>query len=471
MARSCSFARATYIMRADRAHLVDAANIPDWYSTAMITDQSDALYDRAIKVIPAGLMSNLKRSAGFQPFYKSHGIGARIVDVDGNEHIDYGLSYGAAILGHSHAGLRAALKQQADLLYNYHSNALQIEAAERVIACIPSAEMVRFACSGIEANRAALRVARGFTGRNQYVRFNGHYHGQMDHLMGGLVPDPDNPVPVEGVRDGDPFSHWMHTAGRNRDDYKQVYMIEWNDLPALERLFASRGDDIAAVIMEPVMLNHAGCMPEPGYLQGVRDLCYRYGMVLIFDEVLTGFRIGLHGAQGYFGVTPDMTTLGKALGGGMPVSSFCGRRDLMELVASGKVVEAGTFNGHPMSMAAVVATLDALSQDNGAIYQHINTLGNQLRDGLLSIAQQHEFAILLQGFPGCYTLVFTSKPKVINLADSLDSDFGLGGRFMNLMLERGVEFYGRFCISAAHTTQDILDTLDRADDAFQHLRD
>jgi glutamate-1-semialdehyde 2,1-aminomutase len=437
----------------------------------LITQNSDELYERACRVIPAGLMSNLKRAAGFQPFYKTHGIGARLYDVDGNEHIDFSLSYGSAILGHSNASLRYALKQQADRLYDYHSSALQIEAAERVIACIPSAQMVRFACSGVEANRAALRVARGFTGRNQYVRFNGHYHGQMDHLMGGLVYDQQNPVPVEGVRDGDPFSQWMHTEGRNRDDYKQVYLIEWNDLHAVETLFANHGDDIAAVLMETVMLNHAGCMPEAGYLEGVRELCTKYGVVLIFDEVLTGFRIGLHGAQGHFGVTPDMTTLGKALGGGMPVSSFCGRSDLMELVASGRVIEAGTFNGHPMSMAAVIATLDVLSHDDGAVYQEINWLGDLLRDGMLEIAHRHNHQILLQGFPACYTLLFNSKPKVINHAGSLDSNFHLGSRFMSLMLERGIEFYGRFCISTAHTRQDITDMLDRADDAFSHLMD
>jgi len=433
------------------------------------TANSDELYERAVQAIPAGLMSNLKRSAGFQPFFKTHGIGARIYDVDGNAHIDYNLSYGSAILGHSHAGLRAALKHQADQLYDYHSSAVQIEAAERVIACIPSAQQVRFACSGVEANRAALRVARAFTGRNQYVRFNGHYHGQMDHLMGGLVPDPENPVPVDGVREGDPFSRWMHTAGRNRDDFKQVYLIEWNDLAALEQLLIQRGDDIAAVLMETVMLNHGGCMPEPGYLQGVRELCTRYGVVLIFDEVLTGFRIGLHGAQGYFGVTPDMTTLGKALGGGMPVSAFCGRRDLMQLIADGTVIEAGTFNGHPMSMAAVVATLDALAANDGAVYDQIAPLGTSLRDGFLEIAHRHRIPILMQGFPGCYTLLFNAKPKVKDHAESLDSNFALGGRFVQLMLKRGVEFYGRFCISAAHTPKDIADTLDRADDAFRLL--
>ena len=208
------------------------------------TTHSNTLYDRAVEVIPAGLMSNLKRASGFTPYYKTHGQGARLYDVDGNEHIDYALSYGSAILGHSNPVLRAALCAQAERLYDYHSNQLQIDAAERVRACLPSAHMVRFACSGVEANRAALRVARAFTGRNQYVRFQGHYHGQMDHLMGGVVPDPDNPIPIEGARAGDPFAHWMLTAGRNRDDYKQVYLIEWNDVTALATLLAHRGDDI-----------------------------------------------------------------------------------------------------------------------------------------------------------------------------------------------------------------------------------
>ncbi len=430
---------------------------------------SDTLYDRAVEVIPAGLMSNLKRSSGFVPYYKTHGAGARLYDVDGNEHIDFNLSYGSAILGHSHPGLRAALHRQADALYTYHSNQLQIEAAERVLACIPSAQKMRFACSGVEANRAALRVARAFTGRNQYVRFQGHYHGQMDHLMGGIVPDPENPVPVEGTIEGDSFTRWMYTAGRTRDDYHQVYLLEWNDAEALEGLLRQRGDDIAAVIMEPVMLNHGGCMPEPGYLERVRALCTQYGVVLIFDEVLTGFRMGLHGAQGQFGVMPDMTALGKALGSGVPVSAFCGRNDLMDLIASGTVIEAGTFNGHPLSMAAVVATLDALGEDGGAVYQRMEALGSLLREGLLQLAAQHGEPVLMQGFPTCHTLLFTDRPRLRNHAETLGIDFGRGGRFFQLLLNRGVECYGRFCISAAHTERDIQDTLERVDDALADL--
>lgn len=434
-----------------------------------ITAKSNQLYDQAVEVIPAGLMSNLKRANGFVPYYKTHGDGARLYDVDGNEHIDYALSYGSAILGHSNRALREALHRQADALYDYHSSHLQIEAAQRVIEAIPSAEMVRFACSGVEANRAALRVARAFTGRNQYVRFQGHYHGQMDHLMGGIVSDPDYPVPVEGVLAADPFTRWMSTAGRNRNDYQQVYLMEWNDAPALERLFATRGEDIAAVLMEPVMLNHAGCMPEPGYLERVRELCTHYGVILIFDEVLTGFRIGFQGAQGHFGVIPDMTTLGKALGGGMPASAFCGRRDLMELIATGRVVEAGTFNGHPMSMAAVVATLEELARDQAVIYQQMAQMGDLLRAGIEDLARQHSEPILLQGFPSCYTLTFTGRAKMINHTDTLGVDFPKGGRFFQLLLDQGIECYGRFCISTAHTEKDIHDTLDRIDDALKAL--
>jgi glutamate-1-semialdehyde 2,1-aminomutase len=434
------------------------------------TTHSDELRERGTRVIPGALMTNFRKPQGYRPPYITRAEGARVYDVDGNSYIDYSMSYGAAILGHSNAHMQAALKQQAGSLYTVNQTELAIAAAEKVSLHVPCAELVRFACSGTEANRGALRIARAFTGRNKYVRFNGHYHGTIDHFWGGIVEDPDNPVPVVGSRPEDPFSFFTLTEGRYKDAYQETFLLEWNDLPALERLFERFGGDIAAVLMEPVMVNNSGCMPEPGYLEGTRALCDRYGAMLIFDEVLTGFRIDLRGAQGYFGVTPDLAVLGKALGGGMPVSSFCGKREVMDVIARGDAVEAGTFNGHPMSMAGVIATLEELERDNGAAFAHMRRLGETLRAGLLQLAQQYDQPMRVQGFAASYLPIFTHKQKIINQADSFDSDFEHAGQFSTLMRERGVEFYGRFCLSLGHTQKDIGDTLDRAEDAFKAMR-
>jgi glutamate-1-semialdehyde 2,1-aminomutase len=345
------------------------------------TPKSDEMAEFGRKLIPAASMSNWRRAVDYHPVYMSHGVGARVFDVDGNEYIDYSLSYGPAVLGHSNEHMQEALIRQVKRLHTSNVNDLEVAAAQKVADHIASAELVRFACTGTEANRGALRVARGYTGRDKYVRFNGHYHGGIDHMMGGLVTDPQNPVPVQGELENDQYSQFANTLGRFSGSFNQCYMIEWNDLPALEQLFERHGEDIAALIMEPVMINNYGCVPEPGYLEGVRELCTKYGVVLIFDEVLTGFRIDLKGAQGYFGVTPDMTTMAKALGAGFPVSSTSGKREIMDMLTRADTIQGGTYNGHPMAMAAVIAAIEEYEKDDGAAYHHIEKLGNKLKAG------------------------------------------------------------------------------------------
>ncbi|MBW2367617.1 MAG: aminotransferase class III-fold pyridoxal phosphate-dependent enzyme, partial [Deltaproteobacteria bacterium] len=359
------------------------------------TPKSDELSAYAGKIIPGAVQSNYKKDEGYHPVYMTHGEGARLYDMDGNEYIDYALGSGPVILGHGNEHLQNAIETQVRRLYMSDGNNLDVKAAQKIVDHIASADLVRFACSGTEANYNALRVARGYTGRNMFVRFNGHYHGCLDNIFGGIVTDRENPVPVPGEIEEDQFSIISHTEGRARHALRDGYMIEWNDPAALETLLNKYGHDIAAVIMEPTMVNLSGCMPEPGYLEGVRDLCTQYGVVLIFDEVLTGFRIGLKGAQGYFGVTPDMTTLAKAIGGGIPVSAFCGKREVMDVVTKTDVVAAGTYNGHPLAMAAVTATIEELEKDDGAAFRHIEKLGNMLKDGIEKIALEQDVAILL----------------------------------------------------------------------------
>jgi glutamate-1-semialdehyde 2,1-aminomutase len=435
------------------------------------TPRSDEMAGRGRQVIPAATMSNFRRSVDYHPVYMTHGQGARLYDVDGNEYIDYSLSYGPAVLGHSNEHLKEALKRQVDRLHTPNVNDLEVAAAQKVVDHIASAELVRFACSGTEAVRGALRVARTYTGRDMYVRFHGHYHGGLDHLMGGILGDADDPIPLDDEYDDDLYSQYTHTLGRYSGSFSQCYMIEWNDRAALEKLFDRQGEEIAAVIMEPVMVNNYGCRPEPGYLEGVRDLCTQHGVVLIFDEVLTGFRIGLQGAQGHFGVTPDLTTLAKALGAGFPVSSTCGKREIMDALTRADAIQGGTYNGHPLAMAAVIAAIEEYERDDGAVFRHIERMGNLLKEGLDEIAAEHEQPLLLQGFPGSWSFTFNKKPGIKNQSEGRGSDFAKVGRFTDLLKQYGILTSLRFCTSAAHTEKDVGDTLDRANEVMKILKE
>ena len=436
------------------------------------TPKSDEMAEMGRQLIPAACMSNWRRAVDYHPVYMSHGVGARVYDIDGNEYIDYSLSYGPAVLGHSNEHLQEALIRQVKRLHTSNVNDLEVAAARKVSNHIESAELVRFACTGTEANRGALRIARGYTGRDKYVRFNGHYHGGIDHMLGGLVKDEENPVPTPGELENDQYSQFANTLGRFSGAFNQCYMIEWNDLPSLKQLFERYAEDIAAIILEPVMINNFGCRPEPGYLEGVRELCTKFGVVLIFDEVLTGFRIGLKGAQGYFGVTPDITTLAKALGGGFPVSSTSGKKVFMDTLTRADTIQGGTYNGHPLAMAAVIAAIEEYEKDDGAAYVHIEKLGNALKNGLDQIAAEHGQPLLLQGFPGAWVISFTPRKKVINHREGNTSAIHKqANRFSGLLKERGVLTSWRFCTSVAHTEKDVDDTLDRANDAMKILKD
>jgi len=434
-------------------------------------DQSKSarMWEIARQVIPGGIMSNFKKGLDYQPTYFKYGEGARIFDSDGNEYVDYDLCYGPTLLGHRNQHITDAIVKQTRDFYCGPTNELAEEAARKICEHVPSAEKVRFACSGSSANQNALNVARGYTGRNMVVRFTGHYHGSAPGIVGGVVIDPENGTIGKGERENDIFTQMTNAAGGVPNAFDNFLMIEWNDLLALENLLKKRGEDIAAIIMEPVMTNWYGCMPEPGYLEGVRKLCTDYGVVLIFDEVLTGFRIGLGGAQGYLGITPDLTTLAKAVGGGYPVSAFCGKKEIMDVITDQKVIAGGTYNGHPVAMAAVIATIEELERNNGAVYEHIDTMGNMIKEGFEQSAKTHGLDMLIQGYPGAWNFTITSRKKIINNEQGLGMGLPLSGMLSSYLQDRGVLAVVRLFTSTVHTKEDVKEALKRADGAIEEF--
>lgn len=431
----------------------------------MIADNANNLrhYERACEFIPKGLKSNFRRGDEIPRFFQRSN-GARLIDLDGNEHIDYSLSYGPSILGHDNAALRSALHAAVDFSYTNENCEIETRAAELICETIPCAQQAFFCCSGTDAVANAHRIARAYTGRAKVVRFKGHYNGWHDALMGGIVPDPEYPVCAAGRTPEDKFSQQTDTAGRAPHALLDTFLIEWNDLPALGNLLERHGDEIAAVHMEPIMMNYFGCWPMPGYLEGVRRLCSEYGALLVFDEVITGYRIGLHGAQGVFNVTPDLTTLGKAIGGGVPVAALCGRRDILRKIATQEAICGGTYNGHPLATSAVVATLTELKRDDGAAYRCIDAMGTRLAVALRDVFGAAKLPLILQGFPGAWYVGRSTTGIIRNQADAIrqKAHHSLVDQFCVGLRQSGILMTGRFYTSSAHTEADVDATVEAA---------
>ena len=416
-----------------------------------MSDRNSSLFERAQRHIPGGVNSPVRafRSVGGAPRFFKQGAGARVTDVDGKSYLDYVGSWGPLIVGHAHPDVVAAVQAAAaqGLSFGAPTEA-EVDIADLLCQLLPSMDMVRLVSSGTEATMSAIRLARGFTGRDLLVKFEGCYHGHSDSLLvkagSGLLTF------------GNPSS-----GGVPADLAKHTLVLDFNNAAQLEQAFAEHGDKIAAVIVEPVVGNMNLIAPQQEFLQAMRALCSKHGAVLIFDEVMTGFRVGLSCAQGRFGITPDLTTLGKVIGGGMPLGAFGGRRDIMEQIAPlGPVYQAGTLSGNPVAVAAGLATLKLIQAPG--FYETLSAKTVALCSGLEQAARQQGVAFSAQAVGGMFGLYFRAAcPQTY--AEVLECDKAAFNRFFHAMLTAGHYFapsaYEAGFVSAAHSDADIAATV------------
>ncbi|MBM7606934.1 glutamate-1-semialdehyde 2,1-aminomutase [Lysinibacillus composti] len=425
-----------------------------------LNDKSVKAFKEAVNVMPGGVNSPVRafKSVNTDPIFMESGKGAILKDIDGNEYIDYVLSWGPLILGHSHPDVVKAIQAQAEKGSSFGApTELETELAQLVIDRVPSVEMVRFVSSGTEATMAALRLARGYTGRDIILKFEGSYHGHGDSLL----IKAGSGVATLGLPD---------SPGVPADIAKNTMTVAYNDLEAVQVVFEKYGQNIAGVIVEPVAGNMGVVPPKPGFLEGLRKVTEENGAILIFDEVMTGFRVDYNCAQGYFGIDPDLTCLGKVVGGGLPVGAFAGKRELMEKIApAGPVYQAGTLSGNPLAMTAGIETLSRLTPEN---YEYFKKLGDQLEAGFREAATKYNIPHTVNR-AGSMIGFFLTNEDVTDFASAKTSDLELFAEYFKLMAEEGVylppsQFEGLF-LSTAHTEEHIAKTVDAFHNVFAKL--
>lgn len=427
----------------------------------MAGPKSRRLFEEAKKHMPGGVNSPVRafRSVGGEPLFIARGKGSKIYDADGKAYIDYVLSWGPMILGHAHPTVTARLKQAVAKGTSFGApTELEITLAKMVKKAVPSIEMLRMVSSGTEATMSAIRAARGFTGRDKILKFEGCYHGHADSLLvkaGSGVATfglPDSP--------GVPADLAAHTL-----------TVPYNDISAVQDVAAREGERIACIIVEPVAGNMGCVPPAPGFLEGLRKVCDQYGIILIFDEVMTGFRVAFGGAQQLYNIKPDLTCLGKVIGGGMPVGCYGGRRDIMEKIAPiGPIYQAGTLSGNPIAMTAGIETLKILSKPTA--YKTLEKTSAELENGLKAAAKEAGVPVTINRVGSMFTAFFTEE-RVIDFASAKTSDTGKFGAFFRAMLSHGVnlapsQFEAAF-LSLAHTRADVSKTIEAARKSLKGL--
>ena len=398
-------------------------------TTAVATRQrSQQMLERAKRSLASGVSSAFRAKSVPHPLYFDHGEGPRLTDVDGNSYIDYTLAWGPLILGHSHPAIAADVEDTLRRGWDYGAqHEGEITVAERLVELVPCADRVIFSNTGTEADQIAFRLSRAFTGRKRILRFQNHYHGWME-----APPD--------------------------------TIFLPWNDLGAVEQAVAESGDEIACVILEPILCNGGCILPVDGYLAGLREITERAGIVLIFDEVITGFRVHLNGAQGLYGVTPDLATFGKAVAGGFPLSVIAGRYEIMKLIEDATVLHGGSFNGNPTVLAASEATLAELSRDDGAALKTATRQGERLMEGIRQAADDAGVDVTVRGVGTVFKLVFPDEGAVTDSRGLTAPPSGRLGAWLEAMLDNGVYLLpdGRWYVSTVHGDAEVEETLEAA---------
>ena len=427
--------------------------------------QSAALLERAKKVMAGGVSSEFRKYNHPHAIFYTHGEGSRVYDVDGNAYLDFTLSQGPLILGHSHPHVLKSVheySQQGQLFAGQHIK--EIELAETINRLVPSAELMRFCLDGSEAVQAALRVARAKTGRKKFLRFEGHYHGWLDNMCFGI--SAPSAVALGSREEPEVFPWTDGLPDRVKDEF---IIAPWNDIELLKEIIARHHQEIAAIITEPVMCNNGCIMPVEGFLQGLREICDQHGMALIFDEVITGFRLGLGGAQQYFNISPDLSIFAKAIGSGYPISVVAGKKKWMHLIEEAKVIHAGTMNSGNPTVAAALATIDVLEKENP--YPRMFQYGKKLMEGLREAAARYGHNLVVQGPGTMFHIAFTNKAEIKDYRDTLDLDRIKLGKFVAGMHDRGIRVIGRglWYISAAHTEEEIDHAVNTAAEVFSNI--
>lgn len=422
-------------------------------------NQSETLFKEAVRYIPGGVNSPVRAfgSIGTTPRFITNADKAYMWDEDGQRYIDYIGSWGPMILGHNHPDVRQAVIDACDKGLSFGAaTKAEVVMAKLICDIVPSIDMVRMVNSGTEAVMSAIRAARGYTKRDKIIKFTGCYHGHSD----GLLVKAGSGVMTAGVPD---------SSGVPSSVTSDTLTAEYNNPESVRLLFDKFGEEIAAVIVEPVAANMGVVLPQENFLQELRDICDRYGSILIFDEVITGFRLSLQGAQGYFGITPDLTTFGKIIGAGMPVGAYGGRRDIMELISPvGNVYQAGTLSGNPVAMAAGITQLTLL-KEHPEFYTELNKKSDDFFNSIIKILRQKNLPWQVNHIGSIGSLFFTEKP-VTDYSSAKSSDVKAYARYCNKMISRGIyiapaQFEAMF-LSLAHTSQDIAQTLDAVSESL-----
>ena len=426
-------------------------------------ERSSTLFNEAKNYIPGGVNSPVRafQGVGGEPIYFERGEGAYLYDVDGNAYIDYVGSWGPMILGHSNPFIVDAVRAELDKGLGFGApTEIETSLAKKICQLMPSIELVRMVSSGTEATMSAIRLARGYTKRDKIVKFEGCYHGHSDSL---LVKAGSGALTL-----GVPTS-----PGVPSDLAKHTLTLEYNNLDSVKALFSKMGEEVGCIIVEPVAGNMNCIPPKEGFLQGLRKLCDDYGSVLIFDEVMTGFRVALGGAQAYYQVKPDLTTLGKVIGGGLPVAAFGGRREIMNQIAPlGPIYQAGTLSGNPLSMASGLAMLSILEADD-SFYQNLSDSTEYLVNGIVGAASTSNISMTSNNVGGMFGLFFSSEEEVTNFSQASNCDIELFKKFYKSMIKQGVYFapsaYECGFLSAAHGKNELDQTINAALTVFSEL--